>query len=374
MESLNFSVDIADMPAWFTEVTAYPNDVQPMGRVSRASSMQVPAVKRGRDIIAGTLATLPIEQYAPDGSPSTFSPLIAQPERGIPRSVTMARTYEDLMFEGVAWWYVTEWQWNGYPAHVVRLDPRTVSVYPTGEVYRSTQGNTGTVWKYVDDAEIIRFDSPNEGLLTAGARAIRSALALDAAALRYSDGNQPLDYFQPVDNYDIDDDDLDAIMDGWDAARRLRSTGYVPPWLNYKTAGWNPEQLQLTEARQHAVLEIARVMGVDAEDLGVATTSRTYFNAQDRANQLVTRTLRGYMTAVDERLSMGDVTPRGYTARTNLSDLLRADDETRMGIAVQGKDSGLFTDDEARSYFDPTLPPRDPSAIAPAPAPKEIAQ
>lgn len=364
------------MPAWFQTSLAYPNDVQPMGRVSRLSAMQVPAVKRARDIIAGTLATLPVDLFGPDGLPaSAFSPdLIRQPERGIARSVTMARTYEDLMFHGVAWWFVTEYGWHGYPTKVKRLDPLTVSVYPEGEVYVSQQGNTGTVWNYVEDGQIIRFDSPNEALLSAGARAIRAALALDAAALRYSDGNQPLDYFTPKDDYSPTEEELDELFLDWDTSRRTRATGYVPPTMSYETNGWNPEQLQLTEARQHAVTEIARVVGVDSEDLSVSTTSRTYFNSQDRATQLVVRTLRGYMTAVDERLSMPDVTPRGYTARTNLSDLLRADDETRMSIAVQGKDSGLFSLEEARRYFDPTLPPLDGTAALPAPAPKEIAQ
>ncbi len=200
------------------------------------------------------------------------------------------------------------------------------------------------------DSELIHFESPNEPLLVAGARAIRTALMLDDAARRYSEGAPPLDYFTPSDGVDPEDDNVVVeILDAWQTARQTRSTGYVPASLTYNTAGWNPEQLQMADARQHAVLEIARAAGVDAEDLGVSTTSRTYFNAFDRKQARIQDTLRGYMVAVEERLSMGDVTPRGYTAKTNLSDFLRSDDLTRFQSYQTGLAVGAYADkDEVR--------------------------
>ena len=52
-------------------------------------------------------------------------------------------------------------------------------------------GHTGQATEYTEDFDLIRFDSPGAALLVAGARAIRTALALDTAAGRYSEGNQP---------------------------------------------------------------------------------------------------------------------------------------------------------------------------------------
>lgn len=354
----SFTVTAEDIPATFFGLSDYASPVAPAPRIDRRSALQVPAVKRARDLIAGTLATLPIDLYGPQNTQSV-SALLDQPERGIPRSVTLARTYTDLLFDGVAWWYIPAdgFAWHGYPVSVKRLDPRSVSVSQVGNVVYTPKGNSGYAIEYLEEDRLIRFDSPNEPLLIAGARAIRTCLELDAAAAAYAQGRPPMDWFTASDGIDPGNDpDVTDFLTDWQQAREQRTTGYVPAGLKYNRDGFNPEQLQLAQARQHAVLEIARVAGVDAEDLGVSTTSRSYFNAQDRARQFIERTLRGYAVAVEERLSQTDVTPRGYHARTNFSDLLRTDDATRMSIAVQGAQNGVLSASEARAYWDSTLP------------------
>ena len=95
----------------------------------------------------------------------------------MPRSVTMSRTFEDLLFEGVAWWRITEDAWTTYPNRVVRLDPRSVTVKKDQKVYVKRSGESqGTAEEWVPDDRLIRFDSPYDALLTAGARAIRTCL------------------------------------------------------------------------------------------------------------------------------------------------------------------------------------------------------
>ena len=336
-------------------------------RVSRREAMSVPAVKRGRELICNTLGTLPLRMLDSTGQPSSWT-LFDQPEEDVPRSVTLIRTFEDLLFEEVAWWRVTAYNWRGYPARVVRLDPRSVNVMKNSQVFVTKAGHAGNVWEYVPDAELIRFDSPNDGILRAGARAIRAAISLDDAAKRYAEGAPPVDYFTPADNVDpADDDEVADILDNWNASRRKRSTAYVPAALKYNLAGWNPEQLQLADARQHAVLEIARLIGVDPEDLGVSTTSRTYFNAFDRKQARINDTLRGYMVAFEDRLSMRDVTPAGYAANLDLSDLLRSDDQTRMTIATTGLSTELLSRPEAREIFGAY--PADDGRPEPTPVP-----
>jgi hypothetical protein len=342
-----FMVDADSIDPAVFGLTSYTSPVAPAPRIDRKSAMQVPAVKRSRDLIAGTLGGLPLDLVGMDGQP-VVSNLFTQPEKNVPRSVTMARTFEDLLFEQVAWWRVTEFGWHTYPVWAQRLDPRTVTV-SDGKVY--VEG------KHVPDSEIIRFDSPTDGLLIAGARAIRTCLHLDAAAARFSEGVPPLDYFTPADGVDpAEDADVIDILNQWQTARQTRGTAYVPAALKYNTGGFSPEQLQMADARQHAVLEIARIAGLDPEALGVSTTSRTYFNAADRRKEFVDFTLGQYRQAVEDRLSMADVTPRGYTARFNLSEFMRSDDQTRMSVATSGLSADVLTDQEARRYFNPSLP------------------
>ncbi|NGN92651.1 phage portal protein [Nocardioides sp. KC13] len=369
LESAQFAaIGPESIPASFFGLSAYSDPVAVEAPVSRRSALQVPAIKRARDLVPGTLGTLPVDLYGPQNTLS-YSELLAQPERNTPRSVTMAKTYEDLWFEGVAWWYITEFGWHGYPTKVRRLEPRTVDVRIDGKVYVTQDGNQGMTWEYAPDARLIRFDSPTEAVLTAGARAIRASLTLDAAALRYADGSPMADYFEPSDGYDPDQDEVDAALDQWLAARHQRSTGYVPAGFDYHLNPFDAQKLQLAEARQHAVLELSRVTGVDPEDLAVSTTSRTYQNSQDRYQARIKDTLRPFMVAVEERLSMNDVCPRGYDARTRVAELLRADDKTRFESYKLGLEVGAIGQDEIRD-LEHKAPLTQPPAL-PAPSSEE---
>ena len=218
------------------------------------------------------------------------------------------------------------------------------------------------------DEQLIRFDGPNDPFLVAGARAIRAAISLDAAALRNADGTPPMDYFAPKDNaVDPTPEEITQLLTDWAAAKRTRATSYVPGALDYQITGWSPEQLQLNAARQHAVLEIARLSRVDPQDLGVSTTSRTYFNAFDRKQHRIQDTLRAYIAAFEDRLSMNDVSPRGYRARLNLSDFLRSDDLTRMNVHEVALRIGAETQDEMRAAESkPALTPDEQRPALPA--------
>lgn len=354
-------VTAADVPPEFFGLTSYEAST---AKVSRRLAVQVPAVKRGRDLIAGTLGTIPMDLFDPAGQPSTFSDLLAQPERGIPRTVTFAKTVEDMLYEGVAWWLVVETGWHGYPTKVVRLEAG-VDVVQQARSYTTKMGHHGTASRYDDDFDLIRFDSPNDPLLVAGARAIRTHIALDQAVNTYSNGKQPLDYFTPADGTDPDQDQIDEMLSLWDEARAQHSTGWVPSGLKYTAAGWNPEQLQLAAQRDHASKELATLMGLQAERVNVSTTSRVYSNIQQDRQEFVDFTLNTYAKPIAERLSMNDVTPRGYAAQWRWAEFLRTDDQTRMAISAQGKESGVLDPTEARRYFDPTLP------VAAAPIPAE---
>jgi HK97 family phage portal protein len=369
-------VDETAVPPEVFGLTAYASPTATVGRVSRREAIQVPAVKRARDLVAGSLGTLPLVTVKPDLTLDRSS-WLTQPERDVPRSVTMTRLVEDLLLEGIAWWRVTRFDWAGYPAQVVRLDPRSVDVDQAGRVHVTGDGHRGIADEWPTDAELIRFDSPNDPLLVAGARAIRQYLLLAQAAQRHADGVPPVDYFTPADGIDPGTDaEIRAILDAWYAARKAGATGYVPAALKYNANGWDPDKLQLAEQIQHAVLEIARVAGVDPEELGVSTTSRTYANQFDRRKAFLDFTLGGYRAAIEDRLSMGDVTPRGTVVRFDLDGFLRTDALARYQAYAAGRAVGALTAAEIREAegkppLDPATepaPPADPPAARPQPA------
>ncbi|MEK8107418.1 hypothetical protein NKG94_23875 [Micromonospora sp. M12] len=112
--------------------------------------------------------------------------------------MTLSQTIEDLAFEGISWWLITMQDFAGYPMAARHLDVNTVSLDPprasrTLPSGRDARGVT-IVWvagKATPSDNLIRFDSPNPGLLTANARAIRRALLLDRLASTYADNPRP---------------------------------------------------------------------------------------------------------------------------------------------------------------------------------------
>ncbi|MEQ4301586.1 phage portal protein [Plantactinospora sp. B6F1] len=306
--------------------------------VGRAEALSVPAVQKGRNLIC-SVATLPLLQYGPDRKVAR-SPLLDQLDPDVPNVVTLTQTIEDLLFDGIAWWRILETGWNDFPTKIRHLDVGSVSVDPPKDrspapLPSGYDPRGGVVWvdgKPVPGSEIIRFDSPNPPVLKVGGRAIRKAILLDQAAAMYADDPRPLDFFTPTDGADpADDIKVEGFLSAWKAARKKRSTAYVPWALKYNTVDTpSPAELQLVELQKQAALEIANALGVDPEELGISTTTRTYANAVDRRRDRVNEVYSPFMRAITDRLSMGDVTRPGYRVAFDLDDYMRADPATRV--------------------------------------------
>jgi HK97 family phage prohead protease len=342
-------------------------------RVGRIEALSVPAVQRGRNLIC-SIATLPLVQLGPQRR-KVRNPLFEQIDPDVPNVVTLSQTIEDLLFDGISWWLVTAQDFAGYPVAARHLDVDAVSLQPSGgRTPNPLPGGSdprGAV-VYVDGVEVsaarvIRFDSPNPAVLKVGGRAIRRAVLLDRAAAMYADDPRPLDYFTPADGADpVEDDEVRDILAEWKAARKSRGTAYVPAALKYNSVDSpSPADLQLVELQRQAGMELANMFGVDPEDLGVSTTSRTYANAVDRRRDRINDVLAPYMRAVTDRLSMGDVTRRGHSVVLELDDYMKSNPTERWAVYKTAKELGVLDSDEIRA--EEGLPARGAGA-APDPA------
>lgn len=348
-------------------------------RVSRLEALSVPAVQRGRNLIC-SISTLPLVQL--DARQRTMrSPLLEQIDPDVPNVVTLAQTLEDLFFDGISWWLITAQDFAGYPVAARHLDVGSVSLTPPAGSRATPAPLPGgedprgaTVW--VDGvataaSRVIRFDSPNPAVLKVAGRAIRRAILLDEAASMYADDPRPLDFFRPAEGADpVEDDDVEKILAEWKAARKKRSTAYVPAALKYESVSSpSPRELQLAELDKAAGLKLANALGVDPEELGISTTSRTYSNAVDRRRDRINDVLSPYMRAITDRLSMGDVTRRGQRVMWDLDDYMRANPTERWANYRTGWEIGALTVEEIRADENrPPLPSTDPQ---PAPAGEE---
>jgi hypothetical protein len=360
-------------------------------RVGRLEALSVAPVLRARNLICG-ISTLPLIQYDSAWNRPDL-PLLQQIDPDVANVVTLAQTIEDLLFEGVSWWRITKWDSADYPAFARHLDYSSVSLQPPGghspAYLPGGYDPRGAVIYYdgepIEAKRVIRFDSPNPGLLTAAGRSIRRAVLLDTSSALYADNPRPLDYFSPSEGADpADDATIQTLLNEWQQWRKTRTTGYVPAAVKYNTVDVpTPADLQLVELQKQAYLAIANATGLDPEDLGISTTSRTYQNATDRRQDRINDTYAPYMAAITQRLTMPDVTKRGRKVEFDLDDYLRADPLTRATVYEKGKASGWLHPDEIRvEERRPPLtemqrldlaPPPPPEPVRPAPAPVAVA-
>jgi hypothetical protein len=355
------------------------------GPVSREEALTIGTVERGRDLLCST-ATIPMRVFRGlDIVPSGF---VDDPDPDVARVVVMSQTVEDLLYDGISWWLKTSVDYRGFPLAARRLQPGSVSLHPP----RNPDGHTPAPLPsgedprgqlvYVDGrpvpaAAVIRFDSPCRPLCTSGARTIRRALLLDRLATMYAENPRPQETFTDTDNATVepyDDPAIEQFLASYAASRRRGGPAWIPKAvMRTDVSAPSPAELQLVELQRQVSLELALHMGLDPEDVGVNTTSRTYFNAQDRRSDKINMVFSPLMQAITQRLSKPDVTPRGQEVRHDLTEWLRPDPEAQarywqmLGPTESGG-MGVMGRDEIRNAAGLTGPAPAPAAL-PGPAP-----
>lgn len=310
-------------------------------RITRLEALSVPAMIRGRNLIC-SVATLPLLQYN-RGGVAVRNPLLDQLDPDVPNVVTLSQTIEDLLFESISWWLITAQTPAGYPLAVRHIDVHQVRINHPGRFIDDPLPSGYDPHRvpvvYIDGVEVpatrvIRFDSPNPPVLKHGARALRRAVLIERLAETFAESPRPLDYFTPADGADdVLDTEVEKILSQWRAARRKRGTAWVPRSMKYNSVDSpSPQDLQLVQLQQRAGLDIANMLGVDPEDLGISTTSRTYANNVDRKQDRVNDVLSPYMLAISQRLTMGDITPGGNRVAFDIDDYLKANPKDRWTV------------------------------------------
>jgi hypothetical protein len=325
------------------------------GPVSRDEAMSVGAVERGRDVLC-SIAVLPLVTFR--GLESLPSAFLDQPDPDVPRVVMLSQTVEDLLCEAIAWWRITGKDYRGFPTSARRVDPATVSLTPPTDWSSPAPLPSGhdprgaAVW--IDGIEVpaawvIRFDSPGRPLLSTAHRTIRRALLLDALAAMYAANPRPLEVFTDTDDQTVvpyTDEQVEVFLAQYMMGRRRGGPAYIPREMTRSdVSAPSPSELQLVELQREVSLELALHMSLDPEEVGVNTTSRTYFNAQDRRTDKINHTFGPLMAAITDRLSMGDVTPRGQYVRFDLTEYLRPDPASQVAYWQGLKGMGIVSDD-----------------------------
>jgi HK97 family phage portal protein len=323
---------------------------------NRREAMSVPAVARARNLIAGTVSAMPLEMFVTDAVTQerrqvSPMPWVEQPQLDIPRVTTISYTIDSLWFYGRAYWMVTEtYQEDGRPRRFRWVNPEDVTFdvdLETGLVTRYYYRLTPTPTSGI--GSLVVFTSVDEGLLVRAGQTIRTCVELERAALEYARNPAPAITIKNS-GVDLPTEQVQNLLDRWRESRRASggAVAYLSAAMELDTVGFSPAELALVDARAFQVLEIARATGIPAGLLSADVGSMTYQNVQAERRALVDLALQPYMSAIEERLSMDDVTPRGTTLMFTPNDFLRATPIEEAQLLSVLLDRGVITIDEAR--------------------------
>jgi phage portal protein BeeE len=173
-------------------------------------------------------------------------------------------------------------------------------------------------------------------------------------------------------NPEADPADLTLAKAAWITSQRTRTIAALGPNIDFEPLSWNPEDMQLVEARKMSLTEMELAFGLPVGWLGGSTSSRTYSNVeQDAVNLIKFSTLAGMVAKFESKFTRQTLV-RGQTARANRDAVLRSDTMTRyQAHALATNKKAWKTVNEVRATENlPPIPGGNELAdpVAPAPA------
>jgi HK97 family phage portal protein len=323
--------------------------------VSRNMALSVPAIKRCRDLICGTVASIPLEYYKKSTGEHVASPRwVEQPSKSQPRFETLYFTLDSLLMFGTAYWRITDtYQEDNRMANAEWIGNGRVSFETDPLSHYVTQ-------YYVDGipvpmsglGSLITFQK-DEGILAVGARTIQAAVDVQKAAA-IAAATPMATTILKNSGADLPPNEVSGLLSAWKAARRNGSTAYLTSTLEAQNLGFSPKEMLYNEAIQNLATECARLCSVDPYYVSASqNTTMTYANVQDERKQMVAFTLQPYVSAIESRLSMDDVSTAGHYVKFALDDsFLRTEPMERLLVLEKMLSLGLITTEQAMEMED----------------------
>ena len=322
---------------------------------TREEAMSVPAVARARNIMCSAIASLPLEVWDKATGEEVDAPKsITLPDRRVNAAATYQWLAEDLLFYGYAYLRVNElYADTGRIRDAERINPTRVQIV--------TNRLSTEIEYYVVDGipcptegvgSLAVFYGSDEGLLNRAGKTIRAGAELERAAAMYAKEPAPTMVLKSNGSA-LPADRIAKLLESWGVARRNRATAFLNADVSLETIGFDPEKLQLNQARSYIATELARAVGIPAYFLDAESgSSMTYANANLARQTLVDFSLRPLMTSIEQRLSMPDFIPSSQICKFSLDDYLRGSAYERAQTYEILNRIGAMTSEEIRMEED----------------------
>lgn len=335
----------------------YANNYYYAPAVSRHSAMGVPAVKRCRDLLC-TVGSIPLSYKKKSTGEEIPAPRwVSQLSKSQPQFVTISYLVDSLLFFGQAFLEITEtyaednrgatFEWVANTRVTTEVDPygQYVTQYYVDGKPRPMSGL----------GSLVTFQAFNEGILTSGARTIQAAIDIQKAAAVAAQTPMATTVIKNS-GADLPAAEVQGLLAAWKAARQSRSTAYLTSTLDAQNIGFSPKDMMYNEAIQNLATEIARLCGIPAYYVSAdQNTSMTYANILDERKQLVALAFQPYISAIEQRLSMDDISTAGHYVKFDLdSSFLRVEPMDRLLVIEKMLSLGLIDLNQAMEMEDLT--------------------
>jgi HK97 family phage portal protein len=323
--------------------------------VTRQQALQVPSIKRCRDLICGTIASIPLEYYKKSTGEHVAAPRwVNQPSKAQPRFETLYFTLDSLLMFGVSYWVITE----TYLEDNRMANAEWVS---NSRVTFNTDSTNSYVTEYYLDGKpvpmsglgsLITFQK-DEGILAVGGSTIKAALDVQKAAAIAAATPMASGILKNT-GADLPPAEVSGLLAAWKRSRQNNSTAYLTSTLEFQGTQFSPKDMLYNEAIQNLATECARLCSVDPYYVSASqNTTMTYANVQDERKQMVAFTLQPYVSAIEARLSMDDISTAGHYVKFALDDsFLRTEPMERLLVLEKMLALGLITTEQAMEMED----------------------
>jgi HK97 family phage portal protein len=321
--------------------------------IDRNFALQVSSVARCRNLVAGVISSIDLGLYKKSTGEKLGSPVwLEQPDQRQPRSVTIAATVDSLMFYAVAYWRVTSlYADDGRPSGFEWVANNRVT-YTTNKYGTEVKDYfvDGQLVPMAGIGSLVTFQSLLPGVLQSASTTIKAAWDVQKAAA-VSAATPMATTILKNNGADLPESQIQGILAGWNSARRNRSTAYLTSTLTAENIGFSPKEMGYVDFSQYLATEISRAMNVPSYLISAdMNNSMTYQNILDGRKEFVAYSLQPYISAIEDRLSMNDITNSSNQVRFAVDDtFLRVDAKDRLDIIEKMLNLDLIDVDQARS-------------------------
>lgn len=332
---------------------AQPYDYFGLTNITRADAMKVSSVARARNIICGTIGSLPLEvRRESNNSKVPTPPFIRQPDPRMTGQSVYTFLAEDILFTGNGYLQILELGADNRPLSAQWISASRVTKNLDNAGINVTSYSVDGI-RIPNDGlgSLIAFTGYDEGLLNRAGITIQTALALEKAVKRFAD--EPTPNVVLKSNLPMPAERVTALLNSWKEARNQRGTAFVNDTIDFQSIGFSPEQLTLNQARQYMASEIARACNLPEWYLGAnAGGSMTYSNTIQERRALVDFSLKPLMTCITSRLSDIDITPRGSYVKFSLEEFYAPSAIERADIFTKLIPLGVMSIEQAQEMED----------------------